>query len=380
MASDTSAPTLPSLVLHFDINKTIIICDPVKGVGCQEMINALLSEACWGRFEIADADIPTTAEDKLEKALSWKLDVGPTPEAQPGMVTYAELLEEVLKMEKKQLQALKNKFTESGQPGESIRATYEELQAKLQLPAGVKLPTAPASVGEGENFLVPSFLNLVLHLHKEQRDFRIVFRTFGIDIMDVIKEYNLFCNGGHPCFPDVPADMASRTIHLPAGTAEVFRNDAGFQLAMSSLYNGAELVHLHHGIPACAAALRTKLFDSPQTLSMAIRDCFPHWRKHKEADDSGKPLFVEPITAGIHHIFFDDNIERDRAHIVDARDVVSGDPLPFAQTKDLYLIKAEPMLAIQDTRYFINAVSAAEEKMAAVKAAAAVASGSTDAK
>jgi len=125
---------------------------------------------------------------------------------------------------------------------------------------------------------------------------------------------------------------------------------------------------MHHGIPECASALRAKLFESPQTLSMALRDCFPHWRKHKEADDRGKPLFVEPPTAkdGVHHIFFDDNIERDRAHIVDARDAVSGDPLAFADTKGIYLIKAEPMLAIQDRRYFINAVADAEEKRASL--------------
>merc|ERR1712150_176053 len=187
-----------------------------------------------------------------------------------------------------------------------------------------------------------------------KRDFRIIFRTFGIDIVDVIREYNLFCSGQHPCFPDVPSDMVSRSIAVPAGTGEFFRNDAGFHLAMSSPYNGAELVQLHHGVPDCAAALRAKLFQSPPTLSMAIRDCFPHWRKNKEADDAGKPLFVEPpllaSKAGVHHIFFDDNIERDRAHIVDARSAVGGEPLPFAETRDVYLIKAEPMLAIQDRR------------------------------
>lgn len=34
------------------------------------------------------------------------------------------------------------------------------------------------------------------------------------------------------------------------------------------------------------------------------------------------------------HIFFDDNIERDRAHIVDVRDRVSGAALPFSETKN----------------------------------------------
>ena len=29
---ETSGP--PRLVLHFDVNKTLIMCDPVKGVNC----------------------------------------------------------------------------------------------------------------------------------------------------------------------------------------------------------------------------------------------------------------------------------------------------------------------------------------------------------
>jgi hypothetical protein len=41
-----------------------------------------------------------------------------------------------------------------------------------------------------------------------------------------------------------------------------------------------------------------------------------------------------PSERYVHHIFLDDNVERDRAHIVDVRDLVTGDPLPFSVTKD----------------------------------------------
>lgn len=39
------------LVLHVDINKTILISDQATGQSCENMINVLLSECAWGRLE-----------------------------------------------------------------------------------------------------------------------------------------------------------------------------------------------------------------------------------------------------------------------------------------------------------------------------------------
>ena len=53
-------------------------------------------------------------------------------------------------------------------------------------------------------------------------------------------------------------------------------------------------------------------------------------------------------------IFFDDNIERDRAHIVDVRCARTFKPLPFSETKDIFIAKVEPYYAITDENYFID--------------------------
>lgn len=361
--SSAATSTKRPLVLHMDINKTIIMCDPVKGVGCNAMINALLSEACWGTWD--EKPLPSDAESKRMASSKWKFQIGPDPQAQPGLVTYSELLEDILKMEKKELQQLKNNFTDPGHPGEAVRETYLELQSALKLPGGVVLPEAPAAVGEGCYFLLPSFLKLILHLEEQERDFRIVFRTFGIDIADVISEFNLFCKGAHPCFPSVPSGLKRRAVTLPADSGEFYRDDAGLHLAMCAKVKGdVELVQMFHGHAGCAAAMHEKLFGESPSFSMAVRDYFPFWRASKESDDSGKPLLVESVSENsVHHIFFDDNIERDRAHIVDARNGVSGDPMPFSETQGVYLVKAEPLFAIKDPNYFIGALALAEERL-----------------
>ena len=40
-------------------------------------------------------------------------------------------------------------------------------------------------------------------MHLQERDFTIVFRSFGQDIPDVMEEMNMFCTGQHPFHPQV---------------------------------------------------------------------------------------------------------------------------------------------------------------------------------
>lgn len=55
-------------------------------------------------------------------------------------------------------------------------------------------------------------------------------------------------------------------------------------------------------------------------------------------------------------VFFDDNIERDRAHIVDVRDCHSFAPVPFAMANRRYLRRVEPYHAILDREYYVKEV------------------------
>ncbi len=51
--------------------------------------------------------------------------------------------------------------------------------------------------------IVPSFLKLVCYLEQNNINFSIVFRTFGTDILKVIKSFKSFCEGKHPDFKNV---------------------------------------------------------------------------------------------------------------------------------------------------------------------------------
>ena len=55
------------LVLHFDINKTIIMTDKAQGSDMNQMLNMLLSECAWGRLEPGPLWVPVgrLATDRL---------------------------------------------------------------------------------------------------------------------------------------------------------------------------------------------------------------------------------------------------------------------------------------------------------------------------
>ena len=57
-------------------------------------------------------------------------------------------------------------------------------------------------------------------------------------------------------------------------------------------------------------------------------------------------------------MFFDDNIERDRAHIVDVRDAKTYAPVPFEVSQGRYLRRVDPYQAILDREYYVKEVQA----------------------
>ena len=55
-------------------------------------------------------------------------------------------------------------------------------------------------------------------------------------------------------------------------------------------------------------------------------------------------------------MFFDDNIERDRAHIVAVHDCLTYAPIPFTESQGKFLRRVEPYEAILDREYYVKEV------------------------
>jgi len=137
---------------------------------------------------------------------------------------------DVTRVERKRL---KTTFTDPGSVGESCRGLYDSLNSLLSLPADVAAAVRESElpmIKNGFHHIIPAFFQLVCELdaRRDEISLKIVFRTFGIDIANIALEFNAFCEGRHPLYPNVRMDGSSphsidRRLRLPDRTARLMR-------------------------------------------------------------------------------------------------------------------------------------------------------------
>lgn len=104
----------------------------------------------------------------------------------------------------------------------------------------------------------------------------------------------------------------------------------------------------------CAARAWVTRHRQTRNCAVAVRDFYHFWKSRSEHSRAGKPLIVDPTDSSVVQMFFDDNIGFSKPHIVDARDVRSGDSITFSEARQAYLTRAEPVNAILDPKYFVR--------------------------
>jgi hypothetical protein len=99
----------------------------------------------------------------------------------------------------------------------------------------------------------------------------------------------------------------------------------------------------------------------------AIVDDFDFWKAKDRAGDASKLLLVNHgggyAETKVQHIFFDGHIQKGNSYSVDVRDVVSGQPLSFAEADNAYMHRVDFYQACLDPEYFIKALKTCEMNM-----------------
>jgi hypothetical protein len=97
--------------------------------------------------------------------------------------------------------------------------------------------------------------------------------------------------------------------------------------------------------------------------SYAIQDDYSYWASKKEASEGGKLLLIDDADYDTHHIFFDDNISSDPSHsIVDVRDLITGEQIPFKRAINKYIVIVDPEKAILENDYFVKRIEECEKR------------------
>jgi len=67
-------------------------------------------------------------------------------------------------------------------------------------------------------------------------------------------------------------------------------------------------------------------------------------------------LLVDQADYKTQHIFFDTNANEEAKCIVDVRELVSGEPIPYRKFINMYVMKVETHRAILEPDYFIKLI------------------------
>lgn len=95
---------------------------------------------------------------------------------------------------------------------------------------------------------------------------------------------------------------------------------------------------------------------------MGIQDDFPSYNANGRENDQAKLMLIDQADYNTQHIFFDDNADSAESCIVDVRDLVTGEALPYKKYMDMYVVKVHPHKAILESDYFVKQIELCEAK------------------
>ena len=221
------------LILHFDVNKTIIISDASCGISTKTMLKNLLTECIWGT--LSQSAITKPKEERV--LVDWIL-LSKEPTSLPPIanaISFSEFLEFHTSIERMKRKQLKADFFDT--IGKGLYHHVDELETHLKYPESMKnifenqnenqtnesINSQPY-LSDGYYHILPSFFHLILSLKQQNINFKIVFRTFGSDIPNIANEYNLFCENKHILFPFTNNNLNDLQLNIMNDCYQIKRN------------------------------------------------------------------------------------------------------------------------------------------------------------
>ena len=294
--------TKRKLILHFDVNKTIVPVDSATGETVEAALNVFLSGMAWGK----DRQGEWHSKEKLSSVPQEVDDV--------SFYKFVErrLLPDVT-CDRSAFRYQLTSFTDKPQ-GSNFKPYLNTLLQGLKwnLPyeeRAHKLMTVPGTKECRYHFIVPAFYNLLRHLVEEGRDFAVIFRTFGNDVNSVltsvksaIKHNMPFCQSLES-LSDNMGDNVSFLKRDPMSTANFTIQDDGEKRKT----NENESANANSSKQVLTEEDMYTWFTNMKGFC-AIRDNVEEWYQNSFDSRKGKPFWVDLCDDQVQHVFFDDNI------------------------------------------------------------------------
>lgn len=391
MEAALGGPESAPLLLHLDVNKTIIHTDDTQSKDDDDGLCEGTGELFWGRTCQQDGRMTWRWTRAAPSCLPNEDDVR---EGAGTLTSYVHYVRKIVADKKAQKEALRA-FTLAGD--DETRQEMNELlrttQECMQLPPEYVDNAATAAAGIfGRRYnAFPSLFHLAAGLQRSGRRFSILFRSFGSDHAKVQTEWNAFCELRHPIFSRLLEDVGPMDGSVPGvpdrrmhSIHTLYSDAAGPVLILDSFTNGPEdapwdlwartkprpEADTRDGRRFVREVLRAQTVEGVVGVqewmcqhlasegTAGIKDDWAWWTYHQQVGEFGKLMTLIPGPP-TRQLFLDDNIDINEPMIVDCRDV-DGSPMPADQTTggaNAICIKVNPIEAILDVNYFLNKVS-----------------------
>ncbi|XP_027693052.1 uncharacterized protein LOC114024237 [Vombatus ursinus] len=316
------------LVLHMDINNTILVSDSATGQGPVAALNSYLSTVCWGQFN---------QEGEWQWLSGFPSLLPPTPDASSFSSNFGR----------------HSKFTSStlGHPFRTLFSYYLQLLEWPGQPDAVF--SVPGEDGRHYHRVLPAFFKLLAGLCQQGRRFAVIFRTFGKDLTSLLQTTHNALQGQHPHFSALkevvlPVDLRPGKIRCSPKKVMVSR---GKEVVSNS--PDARVVYDY--------------FSAMEGLG-GFQDHFAWWAKNNFSSQGGKPLWVDPHDPEVQHICFDDNIRLQDEESIFHPQVFMGHggqeccTVPTSELYSICLVQNDLLQAIANPDYFLMTVSQCEDR------------------
>lgn len=373
------------LILHFDVNKTVIQTDSIRRGTIDEGLREGIAELFWGSIAVRESGEISWEWTRTKPSCNVPTELPHGDVDQ--VVTYAEFCKMTIKdRESRKIDA--RSFQLAGAAREEMERLLQLTLKRMEMPPNlVGSPEAEACGLRGASLAIfPSLFRLVATLQRSGRPFSILFRSFGTDHQKIRAEWNAFCELKHPVFshllsgigaldgsvPGVP-DRRMESIHT------MYRDAEGPVLVLDWVTNGPlectwdawakqspkatkdtrngrifiqskVSVQIVEGIDDISDWMQAHLM---RQATAAIKDDWAWWTWNNEVATYGKLLAVVGGDRAPKQLFFDDNVDFKDARIVDIRDA-EGKPMPPELTVNRLCTKVNPVEAMLDDDYFLH--------------------------
>jgi len=336
------------LVVHFDINETILVGDEAGGDTRNDCLNKMLAKSAF-------VQIPETGKVSYEETSAiepthwWDgtpiKNNGVAPNRIPPLHIGWQWPDGCCPYYRTAFKKKSKTFVQHD--GSLYQSTYNAIDTLLKHRGVCELPVL--------NNMLPAFFETLEQLSRTDQKKTIVLRTMGTDLPDIAQAVTAFAQGKHKDYPefhdtnlilDTESLVKGRWLRNPNGTTvyQLFRGD---ELVAAGDQQVLDFIHSH--------------------TICGIQDDYPFWHSNGYEPWSGKPVWKLPNAL---HVLLDDNIHNlEHDSIACVRQPDASDPKKFEsltgqeirQEQCRHLIRVPTIAPILHSRWFLEMIDKAQE-------------------